>query len=397
MGCISTLQRQPTALSHQTVTLRGLRLKQQVLARGTSSRPNPSANPVGTGRDRSAIQSAAELPAGFLQISRERLAMQKQDSKSVWALLIILTLLIARCSQPGASAQDAQNLSGTITISGAWALYPMMVRWAEEFQKLHPGVRFDISAGGAGKGMADALAGAVDIGMVSREIYPEEIAKGAFWVSVAKDAVFPTINEQNPVSQDLHQKGVTQEILIGIYITGEITQWGQVVDRPEVTDPVHIFTRSDAAGAPATWAAYLDNKKQEDLLGVGVYGDPGVLEAVIKDPLGIGFNNLNYVFDFETGKPVAGAQVLPIDFDGNGVTDPEELYETKEQAVNAVAQGHYPSPPARDLNLVTKGKPTGSVEIFIKWILTSGQQHLSEVGYIPLTPEQLKEEFEKLD
>ena len=34
----------------------------------------------------------------------------------------------------------------------------MMVRWGEEFQKLHPKVQFDISAGGAGKGMADALA-----------------------------------------------------------------------------------------------------------------------------------------------------------------------------------------------------------------------------------------------
>ena len=39
--------------------------------------------------------------------------------------------------------------------------------------------------------MADALANAVDIGMVSREIYPVEEEKGAFWVPVAKDAVFP--------------------------------------------------------------------------------------------------------------------------------------------------------------------------------------------------------------
>ena len=82
-----------------------------------------------------------------------------------------------------------------------------MVRWGEEFQKLHPDVRFDISAGGAGKGMADALANAVDIGMVSREVYPEEVEKGAFWVSVTKDAVFPTVSEENPVWEDLRQEG----------------------------------------------------------------------------------------------------------------------------------------------------------------------------------------------
>ncbi|UCC87413.1 MAG: substrate-binding domain-containing protein [Anaerolineales bacterium] len=323
--------------------------------------------------------------------------MRKQNAKIALAFLVIPLLAITGCTPAGASVQSQQGLTGTITVSGAWALYPMMVRWAEEFQELHPGVKFDISAGGAGKGMADALAGAVDIGMVSRIIYPEEIEKGAFWVSVTKDAVFPTFSEKNPVADDLRQQGITREKLIGIYITGEITNWGQVVDRPQMTDPIHIFTRSDAAGAPATWADYLGNRKQEDLLGVGVYGDPGVLQAVIKDPLAIGFNNLNYAFDFQTSRPVAGARVMPIDLNGNGQADPEEVYDTKEQAVTAVAKGYYPSPPARDLNLVTQGKPQGLTEAFIEWVLTDGQQYLDEVGYIPLAAEQLQEGLQKLD
>jgi phosphate transport system substrate-binding protein len=322
--------------------------------------------------------------------------MGKQHLGVLWVLLITLALSSAGCTQPRASAQGEGDFKGTITISGAWALYPVMVRWGEEFQEIYPGVRFDISAGGAGKGMADALAGAVDIGMVSREVYSEEVEKGAFWVSVTKDAVFPTVNEKNPVWEDLHRQGVTRETLIGIYITGEITTWGQAVGRPEARDPIHVFTRSDACGAAATWAAYL-GKKQEDLLGVGVYGDPGVLETVIKDPLGIGFNNLNYAFDFQTDKPVAGALIVPIDLNGNGQADPEEIYATKEQAIHAVTKGHYPSPPTRDLNLVTKGRPSGLVKAFIEWALTDGQQYLGEVGYIPLEQEQLKAELRKLD
>jgi phosphate transport system substrate-binding protein len=322
--------------------------------------------------------------------------MKTRNLTIILVFLTILALLATGCGQSTSRAQEESALKGTITVSGAWALYPMMVRWGEEFQKLHPGVKFDISAGGAGKGMADALMGAADIGMVSRVVYPEEEEKGAFWVSVTKDAVFLTVNEKNPVWEDLHQKGVTRETLIGIYITGEITTWGQVVGSPEVTDPIHVFTRSDAAGAPATWAEYL-GKKQEDLLGVGVYGDPGVLEAVIKDPLGIGFNNLNYAFDAQTGKPVAGAHVAPLDANGNGQVDPEEIYDTKEQAINAVNMGHYPSPPARDLNLVTNGKPTGLVNTFLKWVLADGQKYLDEVGYIQLAGEKLDQELKKLD
>jgi phosphate transport system substrate-binding protein len=315
------------------------------------------------------------------------------------SLLLLIAILssLAGCGSPAGQVRAFGNaLEGTVTISGAWALYPLMVRWAEAFQALHPDVRFDISAGGAGKGMADALAGAVDMGMVSRAIYPEEIDKGAFWVSVTKDAVFPTVSDQNPVWADLYRSGLDREALTGIFVTGEITTWGQAVGRPEVTDAIHVFTRSDACGAAATWAEFL-GVAQEDLLGVAVYGDPGLLDAVIKDPLGIGFNNLNYAYDMDSGAPVPGARVVPVDADGNGRADAGEVYDTKDQAVEGVGLGVYPSPPARDLNLVTPGKPSGLPAAFLRWILTDGQAYVDEAGYIALPASQLASELEKLD
>ena len=308
-------------------------------------------------------------------------------------LLALLPLLTGCVAGPATTGGGA--LKGTITVSGAWALYPMMVRWGEEFTKLHPDVKFDISAGGAGKGMTDALSNAVDIGMVSRDIAPEEEAKGAYWIAVTKDAVFPSVNAANPVVKDLLAKGVSKETFTKIYITGEITNWGQVVGRPEVTDPIHIYTRSDAAGAPDAWSKYL-GKKQENLLGIGVYGDPGIADAVVKDPLGIGYNNLNYAFDPSSGKPVPGAVVVPIDVNGNGVADPDEVIETKADAVQAVITGRFPSPPAKMLNLVTKGKPSGLVHDYLAWIVADGQKFLNEAGYVPLTPEQVTAAKEKL-
>ena len=62
-------------------------------------------------------------------------------------------------------------------------------------------------------------------------------------------------------------------------------------------------------------------KKQEDLLGIGVFGDPGLNEAVRKDALGIGFNNINYAYDATTLKPMAGTAILPIDLNDNGKID----------------------------------------------------------------------------
>jgi len=310
-------------------------------------------------------------------------------------LLTALPLLSACRSETGSEP----GLKGTITVSGAWALYPMMVKWAEEFQKIHPQVRIDVSAGGAGKGAADALGGLVDIGMVSREIYPAEIEKGAFYVASVIDAVVATASQNNPLKEELLTKGMKRQTFIDVWVTGQVTDWKQIFPKanPSGMTDIHIYTRSDACGAAETWAKYLDNKKQEDLLGIGVYGDPGLAEAVTKDALAIGFNNIGYAFDAKSRKQVDGILVIPIDINENGKIDPEEnFYGTLDEITRAIAAGNYPSPPARELNLVTLREFKGVTKEFVRWILTDGQQYAPETGYIALSKEKIQRELEKL-
>lgn len=322
--------------------------------------------------------------------------MRMVRQKLIWMIMIIV--LVACSAQPSAAPVDApaDELSGTIAVSGAFALYPMMTIWAEEFQKLHPNVTFDVQGGGAGKGMTDTLSGAVDIGMISRAIKPEEEEQGAFWVKVTEDAVYPVISADNPVAAQITAQGISQETIAKIYITGEITTWGQVIGDPNITDPINIYTRSDASGAAEMWAKFGGGKVQDDLKGVGVNSEPAMVDTVIKDPLGIGYSNLNSVYDPSTGAFVTGAIVPPLDINKNGQADANEYYETKDEALQAVADGIYPSPPARDEHLATKGKPTGLVLTFIEWILTDGQQYLAPAGYVPLTSEEQRASLEKL-
>ena len=310
-------------------------------------------------------------------------------------LLVALTLLVLAAPLM-APAAPAAELKGTITVSGAFALYPMMVRWGEEFQKLHPGVRLDVSAGGAGKGATDALAGMVDIGMISRDIHPEEEKKGGFWIPVVKDAVVPTASSANPAAKELLARGVKREVLRALWMEGKSLSWGALVDKPALKDAVQVYTRSDSCGAAETWAKYLGGA-QEDLQGIAVYGDPGLAETVKKDRLSVGYNNLNYLYDAKTGKPVTGLMALPIDLDGNGKLDKaENFYATKNEMKKAIANGQYPSPPARVLNLLTKGKPKGLVREFMFWILTGGQKYVDEVGYVELTSQTIAESIRKL-
>lgn len=295
----------------------------------------------------------------------------------------------------GVSAQKTKELEGEISLSGAFALYPMAVKWADEFKKLHPKVKIDISGGGAGKGITDALAKVVDLGMVSREIHDVEKQNGAVAFAVVKDAVIPTINANNPNLKDIKRIGLKKDIALKLW-SGEIKTWGQVLGTSSKV-PVYVFTRSDACGAAETWAAWF-GKKQEDLGGTAVFGDPGVAAAVQKEKVSIGYNNIAYAYDQKTKRPYAGIEIIPLDVNNNGKIDKEEnFYTSTSTLIRAIASNKYPSPPARNLYLVSNGRPTKPAVIeFLKYVLSTGQKYANETGYIGLSNPTLLKEAGKL-
>lgn len=312
-------------------------------------------------------------------------------------LLSALVAMTLSCSGKSTSASnDGDELKGSISISGAFALYPLAVKWAEEFQKIHPQIRIDLSAGGAGKGMTDVLADVVDLGMVSREVYDAELQKGALPIATAKDAVVITFNADNPYAKELMKKGFTKETASKIWITGQYTTWGQVLGTDDKT-PIHIYTRSDACGAAETFALWME-RKQEDLLGTAVFGDPGLASAVQSDKLAIGFNNIGYAYDEKSRKPNPGLLVMPVDGDNSGMIEANEyFYDTKDDFIAAVAEGNYPSPPARDLYMVCHGVPQNPAVIaFLEYVLGEGQKHNVPAGYIDMSEEKIQQGLEKI-
>lgn len=301
--------------------------------------------------------------------------------KRLFLILSVTGFVLAK----GTAVFAGGGLSGSLTVSGAWAIYPTAVAWAEAFQKKYPGVRIDVSAGGAGKGAADAIAGLADIGMVSREPDPAELQKDIRAVYILKDAIFPVISEKNFYLQELLARGIKRQTIAGIYIDGTVTRWGQIIEA-KADKPIHVYTRSDSSGAAASWAAYL-GKKQEDLRGVGVYGDPGLLEAVKRDPAGIGYSNFGYVFTRE-GPLLPGLKVIAIDVNENGRADAEETFETRRQAIAAIAAGRYPATRRNYFFIRENAAPL--VKEFIRFALSEeGAKIVDEVGAsLPIPPEE---------
>lgn len=303
--------------------------------------------------------------------------------------LLIAAFIMSSCM----SNKQEEN---TINISGAYALYPLVTKWSEEYKKDHEEINFNISAVGAGQGMTDALEGKVDLGLYSYEIEEQDKEKGLWWVGLCSNAVFPTIYTYNPYLEELKESGLTKEEFKGIFIDATITDWSEVLDIDE-SKTIQVYTRCDASGAASTWAKYLGGK-QKDLKGTCIQGDSALVAVVSKDPAGIGFNNGSYVYNINTGKKRHGIEVIPIDLNGNDIIDPnEDFYDTLDDILKAIEEGKYPSPPVRELYFVAKDKPAKQATIdFIEWALTEGQKFVRETGYVLLEQDKINQYLDQL-
>lgn len=310
---------------------------------------------------------------------------------------LMSTVLLALFLLANVSCQSTASEPVTISISGAFALFPMVTVWAEQYKQSHPNVQFDIQAGGAGKGMTDVLSGAVDVAMLSREVRPEEVEQGAVLVPVTIDAVVPVVNADNPYLDLLLAQGITGEDVQKIWLSQADLTWGDLLGG-EATEKINRYTRSDSSGAAEMWAKFGGGKAQEELFGIAVNGDPGLAEAVRQDKLGFGYNNIGFAYDNKTGAVNAGLVVVPIDLNGDGTITPNEnFYNNRATLIEAVAAEVYPYPPARVLYLVTKGEPNPEIISFYKWILADGQAFVNDAGYVQLSPARLQEAVAALE
>ena len=96
---------------------------------------------------------------------------------------------------PGKVETDSRK--GRIVIAGSTSVAPLMDVLADKYMKYHPKVKIEIQQTGSGAGITSVLAGACDIGISSRELTEEEMAKGARASAIASDGIVVIVNQEN--------------------------------------------------------------------------------------------------------------------------------------------------------------------------------------------------------
>jgi phosphate transport system substrate-binding protein len=248
------------------------------------------------------------------------------------------------------SASAAAKLSGTLKLSGSTTVQPVAEAIAADFMKKNKGVKITIAGGGSGVGINDAIAGTVNIGNSSRELKPEEIAKGLVATPICRDALVIIVNPKNKI------KALKATQVADIF-TGKITNWSEVGG---ANAPIIINSRTSPSGTLDYFAEEFLGKDATKIAKTAKAHASAALvsKSVASNVNGIGFCGL------DTLKGVKGLVI-----DGS---DPKNATKNKYKYI-------------RFLNMCTKGKPAGLAKTFIDYCRSAaGQKIVVKLGEVKL-------------
>jgi phosphate transport system substrate-binding protein len=325
------------------------------------------------------------------------------DRNKLLSLLLILTILFGCKPRKSEKAPDVikepskSNISGNIKISGAYAIYPLVQKWAYDFMKIHPGVKIEVTKTGTGQGLADLVDKKIQLAMISRPLSADEKNAGIWVIPVAKDGVAPIINQKNPYLDKLMRQGLSTDELQKLFTSDTPLKWGEILDTTG-NEKAIAYSRADESGAADMFAGFL-YRKASDLKGEKVTGDYEMIKSVQQEPLAIGFCNFSFAFDAVTGEKTENIQIVPFDLDfDNKIDRRESPFKNIEIAHRSVWLGIYPEALCRELTIGSLGKPTDPAVIEFLWYAVSeGQISVKEMGlcelnnvYIRYSQESLK-------
>jgi len=317
-------------------------------------------------------------------------------------LILIFTLFLQIIFLPAckehsseANTKIKEKKKITLRVTGAFALYPLMEILAGHYEEINTKIKIFVTPGSATKGNAAVVFNRADIGMFSKNIDLLQYKDSLIWLEVAKNAVLPIINSRNPVIDSIKSKGITEKNLINVFVSGKINKWSELY-KTNHNKNINCYTRSDLCGAGDIFAEFLETS-QQNLKGIGVYGDPGMISAIKNDIYSIGYCNFRYAYN-NTNKLNEGIEVFPLDINNNGVIDTDEnIYSDLSNFRNSIKSINSSFPIKSGLYLLIKKNSNNKfARKFLNWILTEGQKYVEEAGYVPVKQSIIKDNILKL-
>jgi len=264
---------------------------------------------------------------------------------------------------PTTAAPAAPKQKQTIKISGSTTVLPIVQKAADQYMAAHPEADIQVSGGGSGVGIQMIGAKTVDIGMTSRELTKDELAKNPTFVvtSVAQDGIAIIVNPANTIPY------ITLDQLKNIYL-GKITKWTEITGAnvPNTNNQIVIIGRDSASGTRAYFDETVLLKATPTNKMLEKNSNGAVTQTVAQTPGAIGYVSIGFVSN--------DVKAVPVWYNAQKIVAP---------TLDNVKTKTYPV--SRDLYIITNGKPSGLSGDFINYILSAdGQKIVADEGYVTI-------------
>lgn len=304
-----------------------------------------------------------------------------KNSLIVLSLIVLPAAAILISCSPH-SSNKREVLTGEVNIDGSSTVFPLSEAVAEEFRNSYPKVRVTVGESGTGGGFKKFFRGETDINDASRPIRPEEIeackANGISYLEleVAYDGLAVVVHPSNTWAKEIKVSELKK--LWEPTAQGKIMRWNQI--RSEWPDKeIHLFGAGTASGTFDYFTEAIVGEAKSSRGDYTASEDDNVLvQGIASDELALGYFGLAY---FENNQDKL--RILPIDAEnGNGpVTPNAETVKSKEY-----------TPLSRPLFIYVNSKSLQREEVqrFVSFYLEHCGTLASDVGYVALTPDELK-------
>ncbi len=313
-------------------------------------------------------------------------------------IFLIITTLLLSCLLADSQEVKSGNAivpAGSVNVSASPDLYNLTMMWANEYCRLNPQMKISVSRVSEDN-ISEMTSSGVGIGFISEELY-HKLNDPSIWnMVVGRDVIVPVMNVQNPLFDEIYLKGITMEELAQIVTNPENQIWSNLTGSAQKV-PMHVYVANDQSILSKFKG--LQNINQSANVKVQSLSTPDMISAIKKDPNAMGFCKLIQISDPKNQSLLKGLKIVPIDKNGNGKIDyVENIYENAQSFARGVWIGKYPRILSSNIYSVSSAKPVDKSEVaFLQWILSDGQQLLSENGYSGLIYNERQSQLAKFD
>jgi phosphate transport system substrate-binding protein len=306
----------------------------------------------------------------------------------VFAASAVLALTAAACGgDDDDDGGSSGNLSGSIRVDGSSTVGPLTEAIAEEFNGENPDVNVTVGTSGTGGGFEKFCAGETDISDASRPIEPDEQkacqAKGIGYdaIQVANDALTVVANPNNPVNC------VTTDQLKQVWEPkSSVDNWSQIQGlQPSFDSELALYSPGTDSGTFDFFTEKVNGEEgAQRTAGVNDIGEDD--NATVTGVAGVdgGMGYFGYSFFKENEDKL---KALQID-DGNGCVGPS--VQSAQDGSYFLSRPLYVYPSDQALQNET-------VDSFLRFYLDNINAIAEQIGFIPMTDQQLQESQSKLE